>query len=55
MILLKVRRGTAGLVTSVLDESSWDDVAGTLASTDDKVLILTRDGERQRRVLSRIP
>jgi arginine repressor len=54
MILLEVRRGTAGLVTSILDESGWADVAGTLASTDDKVLILTEDAERQRKVLSRV-
>ncbi|MFL6262017.1 MAG: hypothetical protein ACJ76Y_20145 [Thermoanaerobaculia bacterium] len=55
MILLEVRRGTAGLVTSILDESGWADVAGTMASTDDKVLILTEDAERQQNVLSRIP
>ncbi|MFL6233165.1 MAG: hypothetical protein ACJ76N_08540 [Thermoanaerobaculia bacterium] len=54
MILLEVQRGTAGLVTSILDESGWADVAGTLASTDDKVLILTEDAERQRKVLSRV-
>jgi transcriptional regulator of arginine metabolism len=54
MILLEVRRGTAGLVTSILDESGWADVAGTMASTDDKVLILTEDAERQRKVLSRV-
>jgi transcriptional regulator of arginine metabolism len=55
MILLEVRRGTAGLVTSILDESGWADLAGTMASTDDKVLLLTEDAERQQNVLSRIP
>jgi transcriptional regulator of arginine metabolism len=55
MILLEVQRGTAGLVTSILDESGWADIAGTLASTDDKVLILTEDGERQRSILRRLP
>ena len=55
MILLEVKRGTAGLVTSIIDDSGWADVAGTMASTDDKVLILTEDAERQRNVLDRIP
>jgi transcriptional regulator of arginine metabolism len=55
MILLEVKRGAAGLVTSIIDESGWADVAGTMASTDDKVLILTEDAERQQNVLSRIP
>jgi transcriptional regulator of arginine metabolism len=55
MILLEVKRGAAGLVASILDESGWADVAGTMASTDDKVLILTEDAERQRNVLSRLP
>jgi transcriptional regulator of arginine metabolism len=55
MILLEVKRGSAGLVTSIIDDSGWADVAGTLASTDDKVLILTEDAERQANVLKRIP
>jgi hypothetical protein len=55
MILLEVKRGTAGLVTSLIDDSGWADVAGTLASTEDKVLILTEDAERQANVLERIP
>lgn len=55
MILLEVKRGSAGLVTSIIDESGWADVAGTMASTDDKVLILTEDARRQANVLSRIP
>jgi transcriptional regulator of arginine metabolism len=55
MIFLEVKRGTAGLVTSILDESGWADVAGTMASTDDKVLILTEDAERQQNVFHRIP
>jgi len=55
MILLEVKRGSAGLVTSIIDESGWADVAGTMASTDDKVLILTEDAERQANVLKRIP
>jgi len=55
MILLEVKRGSAGLVADILDESGWADVAGTIASTDDKVLILTEDAERQKRVLDRIP
>ncbi len=55
MILLEVVRGTAGLVTSIIDESGWNDVAGTMASTDDKVLILTEDARRQANVLDRLP
>jgi transcriptional regulator of arginine metabolism len=55
MILLEVKRGSAGLVASLIDESGWADVAGTMASTDDKVLILTEDAERQKNVLRRIP
>jgi transcriptional regulator of arginine metabolism len=55
MILLEVKRGSAGLVTSIIDDSGWADVAGTMASTDDKVLILTEDAERQKNVLDRIP
>jgi transcriptional regulator of arginine metabolism len=55
MILLEVKRGSAGLVTSIIDDSGWADVAGTMASTDDKVLILTEDAERQANVLRRIP
>jgi arginine repressor len=55
MILLEVKRGSAGLVTDILDESGWADIAGTMASTDDKVLILTEDAERQKRVLDQIP
>jgi transcriptional regulator of arginine metabolism len=55
MILLEVKRGSAGLVTSIIDDSGWADVAGTMASTDDKVLILTEDAERQANVLKRIP
>jgi transcriptional regulator of arginine metabolism len=55
MIFLEVKRGTAGLVTSIIDESGWADVAGTMASTDDKVLILTEDAERQKNVFDRIP
>ncbi len=55
MILLEVKRGSAGLVTSIIDESGWNDVAGTMASTDDKVLILTEDARRQANVLDRIP
>jgi transcriptional regulator of arginine metabolism len=55
MILLEVKRGSAGLVTSIIDDSGWADVAGTMASTDDKVLILTEDARRQANVLSRIP
>jgi transcriptional regulator of arginine metabolism len=55
MILLEVKRGSAGLVASLIDESGWADVAGTMASTDDKVLILTEDAERQANVLRRIP
>ena len=55
MILLEVQRGSAGLVASIIDESGWADVAGTMASTDDKVLILTEDAERQRNVLRRLP
>jgi len=51
--LLEVKRGTAGLVTSIIDDSGWADVAGTMASTDDKVL--TEDAERQANVLQRIP
>jgi len=43
------------LVTSIIDDSGWADVAGTMASTDDKVLILTEDAERQANVLRRIP
>jgi len=55
MILLEVQRGTAGLVANILDESGWADIAGVMASTDDKVLILTEDGERQRNVLRHLP
>lgn len=55
MILLEVQRGTAGLVANILDESGWADIAGTMASIDDKVLILTEDGERQRSVLRHLP
>jgi len=55
MILLEVQRGTAGLVANILDESGWADIAGVMASTDDKVLILTEDGERQRNILSHLP
>jgi transcriptional regulator of arginine metabolism len=55
MILLEVKRGSAGLVTDILDESGWADIAGTIASTDDKVLILTEDARRQKNVLDRIP
>ena len=55
MILLEVKRGTAGLVTSIIDDSGWAAVAGTMASTDDKVLILTEDAERQANVLDRLP
>ena len=55
MILLEVKRGSAGLVTNIIDESGWADVAGTIASTDDKVLILTEDARRQKNVLDRIP
>jgi transcriptional regulator of arginine metabolism len=55
MILLEVKRGSAGLVTNIIDESGWADVAGTMASTDDKVLILTEDAKRQANVLKRIP
>src|SRR5690349_20612868 len=55
MILLEVKRGSAGLVASLTDESGWADVAGTMASTDDKVLILTEDAERQKNVLRRLP
>ncbi len=55
MTLLEVVRGTAGLVTSIIDESGWNDVAGTMASTDDKVLILTEDARRQANVLDRLP
>jgi hypothetical protein len=32
-ILLEVKRGTAGLVTSIIADSGWADVAGTIAST----------------------
>ena len=55
MILLEVQRGTAGLVANILDESGWADIAGVMASTDDKVLILTEDLERQRRILRHLP
>ena len=55
MIFLEVKRGTAVLVTSIIDESGWAAVAGTMASTDDKVLILTEDAERQQLVFDRIP
>jgi transcriptional regulator of arginine metabolism len=55
MIFLEVKRGTAGLVTSIIDESGWAAVAGTMASTDDKVLILTEDAERQASVLEQLP
>lgn len=55
MIFLEVKRGTAGLVTSIIDESGWAAVAGTMASSDDKVLILTEDAERQQLVFDRIP
>jgi hypothetical protein len=47
MILLEVKRGTAGLVTSIIDDFGWADVAGTMASTDDKILILAENAERQ--------
>jgi transcriptional regulator of arginine metabolism len=55
MILLEVQRGTAGLVANILDESGWADIAGVMASTDDKVLILAEDGERQRNILHHLP
>jgi transcriptional regulator of arginine metabolism len=55
MILLEVKRGSAGLVANIIDESGWNDVAGTMASTDDKVLILTEDARRQKNVFDRIP
>ncbi len=55
MILLEVQRGTAGLVANVLDECGWADIGGVMASTDDKVLILTKDGERQRNILRHLP
>jgi transcriptional regulator of arginine metabolism len=55
MILLEVQRGTAGLVANILDESGWADIAGVMASIDDKVLILTEDGERQRNLLRHLP
>jgi transcriptional regulator of arginine metabolism len=55
MILLEVKRGSAGLVANIIDDSGWADVAGTMASTDDKVLILTEDAERQANVFKRVP
>jgi transcriptional regulator of arginine metabolism len=55
MLLLEVQRGTAVLVANILDESGWADIAGVMASLDDKVLILTQDGERQRKILSHLP
>jgi transcriptional regulator of arginine metabolism len=55
LILLEVQRGTAGLVANILDECGWADIGGVMASLDDKVLILTEDGKRQRKVLSHLP
>ena len=55
MILLEVQRGTAGHVANLLDECGWADIGGVMASTDDKVLILTKDLERQRRILRHLP
>jgi transcriptional regulator of arginine metabolism len=55
MLLLEVQRGTAVLVASILDESGWADIAGVMASLDDKVLILTEDAERQRKILDHLP
>jgi transcriptional regulator of arginine metabolism len=55
LILLEVERGTAGLVANILDECGWADIGGVMASIDDKVLILTEDGERQRNLLRHLP
>ncbi len=54
MILLQVMQGTSALVSRILNDANWSEVAGTLAALDDKVLILTETEAQQKRIYQRL-
>ncbi|HTG32156.1 MAG TPA: hypothetical protein VLB76_04445 [Thermoanaerobaculia bacterium] len=54
MILLQVMQGASVLVSRILNDANWSEVAGTLATLDDKVLILTDTEAEQKRLFRRL-
>ena len=54
MILLQVLRGSSVIVSRILADASWPEVAGTLAGPDDKVLVLTSTEAQQKRLYQRL-
>ena len=54
MILLQVMQGASVLVSRILNDANWSEVAGTLASLDDKVLVLTGTEAQQKRLYQRL-
>jgi len=54
MILLQVMQGSSVIVSRILTDANWPEVAGTLASLDDKVLILTDTEAQMKRLFQRL-
>lgn len=54
MILLQVMQGASVLVSRILNDANWSEVAGTLATLDDKVLIFADTEAEQKRLFQRL-
>jgi len=54
MILLQVLRGSSAIVSRILADANWPEVAGTLAGLNHKVLVLTSTEARQKRLHQRL-
>jgi len=54
MILLQVLQGSSAIVSRILADTNWPEVAGTLAGLNDKVLVLTSTEAQQKRLYQRL-
>jgi transcriptional regulator of arginine metabolism len=54
MILLQVMQGASVLISRILNDTNWSEIAGTLATLDDKVLVLTDTEAQQKRLFQRL-
>jgi transcriptional regulator of arginine metabolism len=54
MILLQVMQGSSIIVSRIINDANWSEVAGTLATLDDKVLVLTDNEAQQKRLFQRL-
>jgi transcriptional regulator of arginine metabolism len=53
-ILLTTQEDAAGRVARIIDNSQWPEVAGTLPSANNKVLVLTEGQSHQNRLMKRL-